>query len=146
MRLGIPKVEEAIVALLTHPTVDAAARAIDVAPTTLMRWLKDPEIDGAYRAARRAAFRQSIARLPQGSTAAATTLLKTTVPLDAGTLATRLSSNRRTPNCSVEFLGILMNNMRRGEQRVGAEYSSGERQASVLNGLFGKIRANAEIA
>jgi len=141
VRLGIPKVEEAIVALLTHPTVDAAARAIDVAPTTLMRWLKDPEIDGAYRAARRAAFRQSIARLPQGSTAA-----ETTVPLDAGTLATRLSSNRRTPNCSVEFLGILMNNMRRGEQRVGAEYSSGERQASVLNGLFGKIRANAEIA
>jgi len=73
------KMEEAIAELLTHPTVDAAARAIDVAPTTLMRWLKDPEFDAAYRAARRAAFRQSIARLQQGSTAAATTLLKTMI-------------------------------------------------------------------
>ncbi len=70
------KMEEAIVALLTHPSVDAAARAINVAPTTLMRWLNDPEFDTAYRAARRAAFRQSIARLQQGSTAAATTKLK----------------------------------------------------------------------
>jgi hypothetical protein len=60
------KMEEAIMALLTHPTVEAAARAIDVAPTTLMRWLKDTEFDAAYRAARLAAFRQSIARLQQG--------------------------------------------------------------------------------
>jgi len=49
-------------------------------------------------------------------------------------------------NCSMEFLEILLNNMRRGEQRVGGEYSSGERPARIFNGLSGKVRANAEIA
>jgi len=79
------KREEAIVALLTHPSVDAAARAIDVAPTTLMRWLKDTEFDAAYRAARRAAFGQSVARLQQASGAAVSVLLK--VMVDSATPA-----------------------------------------------------------
>lgn len=47
------KQEEAIVALLTHRNIEEAARAIDVAPSTLFRWLKDPDFDGAYREARR---------------------------------------------------------------------------------------------
>jgi transposase-like protein len=71
-----PKQEEAIVALLTQRNVEEAARAIDVGASTLFRWLKDPAFDRAYREARRLAFRQSIGRLQQGATAAATTLLK----------------------------------------------------------------------
>ena len=43
---------------------------------TLLRWLKDPDFDTAYREARRAALRQSVARLQQASGAAVTTLLK----------------------------------------------------------------------
>jgi hypothetical protein len=50
-------------------------------PVTLHRWLRDPDFDAAYREARRQAYGQSIARLQQGSAAAATTLLK--VMLDA---------------------------------------------------------------
>src|SRR5258708_22497715 len=73
------KMEEAIVALLSHPSVESAARAIDVAPTTLMRWLRDAEFLAAYREARRAAFGQSIARLHQASGAAVSTLLKVMV-------------------------------------------------------------------
>jgi hypothetical protein len=38
-----------------------------------------PEFEAAYRAARREAFGQSIARLQQGTSAAATTLLKTMI-------------------------------------------------------------------
>src|SRR5947207_14924330 len=34
---------------------------------TLLRWMKEPEFDTAYRNARRAAFSQSIARLQQMS-------------------------------------------------------------------------------
>lgn len=71
-----PKQEEAIVALLSQKNVEEAARAVDVAPSTLYRWLKEPEFDAAYRQARRLAFRQSIGRLQQAATAAATTLLK----------------------------------------------------------------------
>ena len=43
---------------------------------TLLRWLKLPEFQAAYRQARREAFGQAVARLQQGTSAAATTLLK----------------------------------------------------------------------
>jgi hypothetical protein len=73
------KMEAAIAALLTHRNVDEAAQAIEVGATTLWRWLKLPEFQAAYREARRAAFGQAIARLQQGTSAAATTLLKTMI-------------------------------------------------------------------
>ena len=79
------KKEDAIVALLTQPNVEAAARAVSVDPKTLQRWMKEPEFDRAYREARRRAYGQSISRLQQGSSAAATTLLK--VMVDPGTPA-----------------------------------------------------------
>ncbi|MGO9229900.1 MAG: hypothetical protein ACLQKA_11935 [Bryobacteraceae bacterium] len=56
-----------------------------VSPTTLLSWTKVPEFQAAYREARRAAYSQAVARLQQGATAAATTLLK--VMLDQGTPA-----------------------------------------------------------
>lgn len=70
------KKEQAIVALLTHRNLDEAARAIDVVPNTLLRWMKEPEFDAAYREARRLAYGQSIARLQQAASAASSTLLK----------------------------------------------------------------------
>ena len=70
------KKEEAIVAFLTQKNIDEAARSIGIGSATLLRWLKDPDFDTAYREARRAAFRQSVARLQQASGAAVTTLLK----------------------------------------------------------------------
>ena len=74
-KLGHKK-EEAIAALLTQRNLDEAARAAGIGTRTLLRWMKEPEFDAEYRAARRAAFSQSIARLQQGSSAAAGTLLK----------------------------------------------------------------------
>jgi transposase-like protein len=71
------KKDEAVAALLTHRNIEEAARAIGVVPNTLLRWMKEPEFDAAYRAAKRAAFGQAVARLQQGASAAATTLLKT---------------------------------------------------------------------
>jgi transposase-like protein len=77
------KKEEAIVALLTQRNVEEAARSVDIDPKTLLRWMKEPEFDAAYREARRAAFGQSIARLQQGTSAAATTLLKIMIDASA---------------------------------------------------------------
>jgi Helix-turn-helix of insertion element transposase len=71
------KQEEAIVALLSQRSIEEAARACGTPVRTLYRWLKEPEFHAAYRVARRQAYGQSISRLQQGSTAAATTLLKT---------------------------------------------------------------------
>jgi hypothetical protein len=73
------KKEEAIVALVSQRSIEDAARACNIPARTLYRWLKEPEFDAAYRAARRHAYGQLISRLQQGSTAAATTLLKVMV-------------------------------------------------------------------
>jgi transposase-like protein len=70
------KQEEAIAALLTQRNIDEAAKAVGIAANTLLSWMKVPEFQKAYREARRAAFSQSIARLQQGTSAAATTLIK----------------------------------------------------------------------
>jgi len=77
------KKEEAIFALLTHRTIEEAARSIGIDPKTLLRWMKEPEFDKAYRAAKRAAFGQSIARLHHLSSAAVSTLGK--IMLDSAT-------------------------------------------------------------
>ena len=77
------KQEEAIAALLTQKNLEEAARSVGVAPKTLLRWMQVPEFEKAYCEARRAAFRQSIARLQQASSAAVTTLLK--VMIEQGT-------------------------------------------------------------
>jgi hypothetical protein len=70
------KYEEAIAALLTQRNIDEAAKAVGISANTLLSWMKVPEFQKAYREARRAAFSQSIARLQQGTSAAATTLIK----------------------------------------------------------------------
>jgi transposase-like protein len=77
------KKEEAIAALLTQRNLDEAAKSIGIAPNTLSKWMKQPEFEAAYREARRAAFRQSIARLQQASGAAVSTLLKIMVDTSA---------------------------------------------------------------
>jgi len=73
------KMEEAVAALLTHRNQEEAARAIGIGAATLLRWQKEPEFQAAYRAARRAAHAQSVARLQQATSAAVTTLLKVMV-------------------------------------------------------------------
>jgi hypothetical protein len=70
------KMEQAIAALLSNTSVEAAARAVGVSANTLLRWMKEPEFEDAYREARRTAFVQSIGRLPEASGAAVTTVLK----------------------------------------------------------------------
>jgi hypothetical protein len=79
------KQDEALVALLSNRSVEDAAKACNTPVRTIYRWLKEPDFFAAYRAGRRHAYGQSIALLQQGSTAAATTLLK--VMLDAATPA-----------------------------------------------------------
>jgi hypothetical protein len=70
------KKEEAIAGLLTQRTTEDAARAAGIGSATLLRWMKGPEFDLAFRAAKRAAFGQAIGRLHHLSSAAVTTLGK----------------------------------------------------------------------
>src|SRR5277367_47712 len=73
------KKEEAIVALLTHRSIEEAAKSIGIGTQTPLRWLKIPEFDAAYRKARRAAYSQATARLQQATGAAVSVLLKVMV-------------------------------------------------------------------
>ena len=73
------KKEDAIAALLTQRNTEDAARASGIGISTLLRWMREPEFDAAYRQARRATYTQAVARLQQASTAAVSTLLKTMV-------------------------------------------------------------------
>src|ERR1017187_4580656 len=70
------KKEAAVVALLTHRSIDEAAKAVGVAPNTLLKWMKDREFAAAYRKARAAVVGQAIARLQQTTGAAVSTLQK----------------------------------------------------------------------
>jgi hypothetical protein len=70
------KKEEAIVALLSHRTVEEAANAIGIATRTLLRWLQISEFRKEYLKARREVVCQGVARLQQATGAAGITILK----------------------------------------------------------------------
>lgn len=121
------KKEEAIAALLTQRNVEEAARAAGIGTQTLMRWLKVPEFQAAYREARRAAFSQSIARLQQASSAAATTLLK--IMLDVNVPAsTRVRAADSVLDHAKQAIEIEDIEARVSELERAAEASSGGRR------------------
>jgi transposase-like protein len=62
--------EAAIAALLTHRSVEEAARAIDIGASTLYQWRKYPEFVKGWREAKRAAFLHTNVRLHQAAGAA----------------------------------------------------------------------------
>jgi hypothetical protein len=66
--------EGAISALLTEPTIAGAAKKAGVAESTVHRWLKDPEFQSAYRAARLSVVEAAVGRLQQAAGEAVETL------------------------------------------------------------------------
>jgi hypothetical protein len=86
--------EEAIAALLTQRNVEEAAGAAGIGTQTLIRWLKIPEFQAAYREARQAAVSESNARLQPASSAAVSALLKIMVDANAPALARVRASDR----------------------------------------------------
>jgi hypothetical protein len=57
--------EQAIVALLSAPTIVEAAARVGIGESTLRGWLSDdPSFQAAYEAARRATFQAALNRIP----------------------------------------------------------------------------------
>jgi len=121
------KQEQTIAALLTQRNLDEAAKAAGISMRTLMRWLKLPEFQAAYREARRTAYSQAVAKLQQGATAAATTLLK--VMLDQDTPASvKVRAAECVMNHSSKAIEIEDIETRLGElERAAATQKSGRR-------------------
>jgi hypothetical protein len=128
------KKEEAITALLSQRNVEEAARSIGIATRTLVRWMKVPEFQAAYREARRTAFSQATARLQQATSAAVTTLLKLAVDPNgrvvtlpggcAGDLLVRACRGDRTPE--IELLA----------QSIGSTEPGGGRLVELARALL----------
>ena len=70
------KREQAVWALLTEPTMEAAAAAAGISGATLSRWLKLPEFQAQYRKARRRVLEDAILRLQQAACQAVETLVR----------------------------------------------------------------------
>jgi hypothetical protein len=64
------KQETLIAAMLTEPTLAAAAAKAGISPATLYRWQKSPRFAAAYEAARHQIVDNSIARLQRSADAA----------------------------------------------------------------------------
>lgn len=68
------KMEAAVAALLTAPTISIAAQAVGISEQTLWRWLQLTEFQEKYREAKRQAVAQAVTRLQQATTKAVDTL------------------------------------------------------------------------
>lgn len=113
-------------ALLSQRNIEEAAKATGIAPNTLMKWMKEPDFNTAYREARRAACGQAAARLQQGTSAAATTLLKTMI--DPSTPASvRVRAAEAIFTHAAKFIEIEDIEVRVSELERNAEASKGGR-------------------
>src|SRR6266849_2382017 len=125
------KKEPAIAALLSHRNVEEAARAVGISSNTLLRWLKEPEFEAAYREARRTAFSQSIARLQDASGAAVTTVLK--IMVDSNVSAgTRLRAAKIVLDQTAKAIEIEDIDVRLAKLERAASSASRSRKCSAI--------------
>jgi hypothetical protein len=69
-----------IAALLTHPTISAAAQQAGISEATGLRWLKRPDVSEAARAARRQVVEAAIAHLQCSASEAVEALRRNLTP------------------------------------------------------------------
>src|SRR5260370_3904621 len=94
------KTEAAIAALLSHRTIDEAAHSINIAPKTLLGWLRLPEFKAAYLQTRREVVDQATARMQQATGAAARRYLRISHKLQDG-----YAGHGMTPNAICVLMG-----------------------------------------
>ena len=118
-----PKQEDAIVALINHPTVRLAAEAVGVSEKTMYRWLGEPDFAREHRKARRLAFTQAITLTNKYAPMAVQTLAKiandTTAPHSA-----RVSASAALLKFSREAIELddLAGRLDEVEARLGAKH------------------------
>ena len=117
------KQEDAIAALLTQRNIEEAAHSAGIGTRTLIRWRKVLEFQTAYRQARRDAFGQAVARLKQGTSAAATTLLKLLIepntPASVRMRAADSIFHHATRAIEIEELEERLSNLERAAEQGG---------------------------
>jgi hypothetical protein len=117
--------EAAIVALLSEPTIEAAAKRARVSGSTLRGWLRESSFQARYRAARRQVVEQAIAQLQQGTSEAVAALRRN---LESGVPAAEIAaeSPSLTSRQAIE-LTDLAERIEQLEQAAEAAAMRGER-------------------
>ncbi len=108
----------AISALMTEPTVRKACEVSHTPERTMYKWLKDKPFVGEYRAARREAVTQAIARLQSASGAAVGVLLRLMV--NARSEAVKLGAASKIIDTAIESVTLedLMLRIQALEERM----------------------------
>lgn len=83
--------DKAIIALLTAPNIEEAAKCIGIGQTTLYRWLKLPEFQEELKEARRQAVSLAVGKLQQ-STATAVNVLQSVAENEESPASARVSA------------------------------------------------------
>jgi hypothetical protein len=99
-----PAQHNAVAALLSEASVRKAAETAGVKERTLYSWLKTPAFADAYRAARREATSQAIARIQQFSAHAAGTLVQLMAP--GNPAAVRLTAASKVLDLAIKSVEI----------------------------------------
>ena len=114
------KMDEAIAALISERTIDAAARKLEITSKTLRRWLAIPEFQEQYREARRQYLSQVLAWIQHGVAAAGTVVLRfvadTSVPHSV-----RLAAAKCVIDCAQKGLDLAHIEARLSELERAAE-------------------------
>jgi hypothetical protein len=97
--------EQAIAALLTHPSIEDVARLAGVGEKTLRRWMQQPQFNERYLRARREVVSQTVARVQQATGAAGVTILKLMTDVNV-TAAVRLRAAESVLNLAVKGIEI----------------------------------------
>jgi hypothetical protein len=108
------KQEALISALLTAPSLAAAAQTAGIGGVTAWRWLKQPSFQAAYREARREVVQHAIAQIQRASTEAVETLRNVMQDAEAPA-SSRVAAARVVLDMSLRAVEI-----EDLEQRVGA--------------------------
>ena len=117
-----PKQQKALAALLSEPTITAAAAKVGVGERTLYTWLGEPAFGDAYRTARREAVSHAVARLQQVSSDAVTVLV-TVMASKETPAATRAAAAKTVLETAIkavelEDLAVRLDAL---EQRMGGQ-------------------------
>ena len=113
------KMEQAIAALVTRPSIEDAARIAGVGEKTLRRWMQDPEFNAPYLRARREGVIQAIARMQQATGAAGTVALKLmsdpNVPAAVRLRAAEFVFDRAIKGVELEDIEVRLSQLERAE-------------------------------
>ena len=96
--------DAALAALLSEPTIAAAATKAGIGESTLLRWMAEPEFKARLRAARRQLVEGAIGRLQQAATQAVSTLQRN---LTCGTPAVEVGAARSILDQAIKAVELV---------------------------------------